>query len=497
MLMKHHLIAERWPAAVALACLAVTIPAAALARSGAGAAYARQAGARPPACAVPASAAPPRVSPTTVSTVEQAYYCIFSHYYAGPVLDDRVPLAGAFAGLTAELDRLGLDQADATMPALTGDRDTDWNAFAAVYQRVISALPDRAAVRQDAAAATIRGMVASLNDNHAQWQYPQLPPGYQPGDAYGLGITTSPVAPLSVTAPAEALPPLFITSVTPGSPAGRQALRPGDVIVSVNGAPPFAGSTVSEGVITMLFPQYPQGGPVTVRLRRPATGRTWTVTMTPALFPAPAPAVSARLLSNDIAYVKLPGFFPGAASQVLHAIAALARTATLRGVVLDLRGNTGGDPAEVAGLLDAFIHGAVWSYDCDVTGHCTANHTANHTGTATPLLHLPLAVLTDRNCASACDAFADAVKDLNLGTLIGTRTAGIVAGPADVYELDDGSLLGLPSQHELGALHEIINGIGVAPDYYLPLTAADLSNGRDPDIAKALTLLGGSDDSHE
>jgi carboxyl-terminal processing protease len=291
---------------------------------GAHAVYARQADALPPACAVPASAAPPQVSPTTVTTIEQAYYCTFSHYYSGPVLDDRVRLGGAFAGLTQELDRLGLDQADATMPALTGGRDTDWNAFAAIYRRVTSAMPDSAAVRQDAAAATMRGMVASLNDNHAQWQYPQLPPGYKPGDGYGLGITTSPVAPLAVTAPAEALAPLFITSVTPGSPASRQDLRPGDVVVSVNGAPPFAGGVVSEGAINALFPQYPQAGPVTVRLHRPATGRTWTVTMTPALFTAPAPAVSASLLSNDIAYVKLPGFFPGAANQVLQAIAALA-----------------------------------------------------------------------------------------------------------------------------------------------------------------------------
>src|SRR5256886_4146389 len=47
-----------------------------------------------------------------------------------------------------------------------------------------------------------------------------------------------------------------------------------------------------------------------------------------------------------------------------------------------------------------------------------------------PLLHLPLVVLTDRNCASACDAFSGAVKDLRLGTLVGTRTAGIVAAPA-------------------------------------------------------------------
>ena len=32
---------------------------------------------------------------------------MFAHYYAGPVLDDRVLLAGAFAGFTQELDRLG------------------------------------------------------------------------------------------------------------------------------------------------------------------------------------------------------------------------------------------------------------------------------------------------------------------------------------------------------------------------------------------------------
>jgi hypothetical protein len=43
----------------------------------------------------------------------------------------------------------------------------------------------------------------------------------------------------------------------------------------------------------------------------------------------------------------------------------------------------------------------------------------------------------------------------------------------------------------LSADHELINGIGVAPDYYVPLTAHDLSTGHDPGIAKALTLLGG------
>ena len=70
----------------------------------------------------------------------------------------------------------------------------------------------------------------------------------------------------------------------------------------------------------------------------------------------------------------------------IHRLAALTR---LRGVILDLRGNGGGAPGEVARLLGAFSHGRPWSYDCDPAGG-----TANGTDGTVPLLHLPLVVLT-------------------------------------------------------------------------------------------------------
>ena len=439
---------------------------------------------QPPPCSPnPPPQAPP-LSPTTVTTIGQAYYCVFAHYYAGPVLDDRVLLAAAFAGFTQELDRLGMDQPDATMPALTGNRGSDWTAFAAVYQKVTSQLRASPAQRQELAAATMTGMIASLHDNHARWSYPAPPPGDVPGD---LGIMTSPGYPLAVTAPQEALPPLFVTAVAPGSPAASGGVRPGDVIVSVNGAPPFADGAVSAGVLNLLYGPYRPPGRVSVRLHRPATGRTWTVTLTPAIYQASSPPVSAKLLHGDIAYVQLPGFFPGAADQVLQPVAGLAAHAKLRGVILDLRGNTGGSPAEVSRLLGAFTHGTAYIHLCDVHGSCAATYT----DTDVPRLHLPLVVLTDRNCISACEAFSGAVKDLRLGTLVGTRTAGILSGPTAPYLLNDASLLALPARHALGADHEIIDGIGVAPDYYLPLTAQDLSTRHDPDITKALTLLGG------
>jgi carboxyl-terminal processing protease len=478
---KRYFRAWLAPALAPSAVVAVALPAVMTAP-----AASAEVAAQPPACSTP-PATPPPLKPTTITTIEQAYYCVFANYYSGPVLNDQVPLTGAFAGFTQELDRLGLDQPDATMPALTGNRDSDWSAFAAVYDQVLSQAQPTAAQQQDLAAATMKGMIASLDDNHATWSYPQQPPGYQAGDLYGLGILTAPVYLVAGAAPSEMLPPMYVTEVL-GGPAASAGLRPGDVIESVNGAPVFVGGTISAAAIAPLaINTYPLPARVTLLLHRPATGRTWTVTLAPALFKTTGTvlSVTSKLLDGDIAYVQFPAFYPGVADQVLAAIASLGEKARLRGVILDLRGNTGGSAAEVATLLGAFEHGTAYAYDCTVTGQCAADYP----DASTPLLHLPLVVLNDRSCASGCDAFSGAVKDLHLGTLVGTRTAGIVAGPAAAWVLDDGSILELPAKHEVSADHEFINGIGVAPDYYLPTTAWDVSTGHDPDIAKAIALL--------
>ena len=124
--------------------------------------------------------------------------------------------------------------------------------------------------------------------------YPAPPPGDVPGD---LGIMTSPAPYVADIAPQEALPPLFITAVAPTSPAASSGLRPGDIIVSVDGAPPFTDGIISEGVMNLLTGPYPPPGRVSVHLQRPATGRTWTVTLTPALYHPPTP-VSAKLLDG-------------------------------------------------------------------------------------------------------------------------------------------------------------------------------------------------------
>jgi len=138
-------------------------------------------------------------------------------------------------------------------------------------------------------------------------------------------------------------------------------------------------------------------------------------------------------------------------------------------------------------LLGAFVQGAAYTYGCDVHGNCPATYT----GTDVPLLHLPLG-RADR-------------PQLRLGVRrVQRRGQGPAAGHPGRHP--DRGHRGRPRsplparrrqpdhparQARAQRRHELIDGIGVAPDYYLPLTAHDLSTGHDPDIAKALALLGG------
>ncbi|RVX46218.1 platelet-activating factor acetylhydrolase isoform II [Nonomuraea polychroma] len=127
-------------------------------------------------------------------------------------------------------------------------------------------------------------------------------------------------------------------------------------------------------------------------------------------------------------------------------------------VVLDLRGNGGGRVTEATRLVSAFAHGKVTAYLCTVDGKCETLRTDD----TVELIDLPLTVLIDRSCASACEHVSSAIKDLRLGQLVGTRTAGVISGPSQSYLLSNNTTLGFPTRHHLGPNREVIDRIGVA-----------------------------------
>ncbi|WP_439680992.1 S41 family peptidase [Embleya sp. MST-111070] len=444
---------------------------------------------RPAACVAqdPTRPQPPAQTPipTSVATVRQAYYCLFDNYYGGSRLDDRILLQYAFQAVVRELRKRGSDQPNAVLPALTGHRDKDWARFGKRLQEVLDAAPNDQALRSSLAVVAIQGMLAALHDNHAGYQASGIAPG--PGaPRWGLGVSLNHALPRAETAP-DFTGPLFATEVAAGSPAAVAGLTPGDIIESVNGVPAFTSGKLNPGVLDLLRPPAPQRTPVTLTIRRPATGETRQLAVTPGELPPPAqPHVDAAVLDGGMARIRFDAFYPGVAREILKAIADLRATTTLTGVIFDVRGNRGGVADEGNILLGAFIHDATVLSFCDANGRCDPQRVDDNT----PLLHLPMVTLTDDGCASACEAFATGVKDLHLGTLIGTRTAGVNSGPARLYALaDNTSAIRFPSQRAIGANGEIVDGIGVPPDIYAPLTAADRSTGQDPALAQATSLL--------
>jgi len=427
---------------------------------------------------------PPQITPTTITAIGQAYYCIFDNYFGGPILDDRSLLLPAFAGLTQELQRRGLDQSKAIPPALIGKRSADWAAFSRVYRAINADLPQDPVVRQAVAEATMRAMVNALNDDHTHWDSGRRS---DQGRAT-LGLTLSGFrGPAQELFDPAATAPFFITGVAPHSPAQSAGVRAGDEIITINGVPPYVNAVLNAGALSWITSPT-EGTQVTLTLHRPATNATLTVALTAQNVAPPIISLGATLVDGNIAYGKLEGFAVEQTEQLLNDITELNQTSHLRGVILDLRGNGGGDAAASGMLVGALAHDRVTDYWCNNTptrDHCTPNRSDD----SVPLLNLPVVVLVDRVCASACDAFSSTVKDLHLGTLVGTCTSGVVSGPAAPYSLEDGSSISLSAFYEIGANRERIDAIGVATDYYAPLTAADLSASRDPGLTKAVELL--------
>ncbi|RVX38385.1 S41A family C-terminal processing peptidase-3 [Nonomuraea polychroma] len=423
-------------------------------------------------------------TPTTIDVIEQAYFCILGNYYSGATLDARSLLLAGFVALTQELNRNGRDVPEATMPALTGDRKADWTAFETVYRKTTDQVPD---LRDKLAVVTLEAIVAALGDNHARWTHDvKRHPDYHDGDGYGLGLQANVEGSQVEGNPGVALPPLFVTTVQGGA-AQAAGLRPGDIIESINGSAPFIAGKATPA-IAALYPRYPEARPVRLRLLRQSTGRRWSVTLKPGLYQrdlAALQVVQSKLLAGNIAYVRMRGFAPDSADRVFKAISRLRTGRTLTGVVLDLRGNGGGRVTEATRLVSAFAHDKVTAYLCTVDGKCETLRTDD----TVELIDLPLTVLSDRSCASACEHVSSAIKDLRIGQLVGTRTAGVISGPSQSYLLSNNTTLGFPTRHHLGPNREVIDRIGVPPDHHVPLTPKDAAAGRDPALAKALALL--------
>lgn len=154
-------------------------------------------------------------------------------------------------------------------------------------------------------------------------------------------------------------------------------------------------------------------------------------------------------------------------------------------VILDLRGNSGGDADVIAKVAGTFF-----AENRLLVRRIAARESDQSTRGAGPNSWLgPLAVLVGPNSASGAEALAALIDESGRGLTIGEKTAGALTGAAD-YDLPDGGIVSVAEFDIRTGGGRRLEGTGFSPRVPVKATLADRRAGRDPALEKARQLLG-------
>jgi carboxyl-terminal processing protease len=286
---------------------------------------------------------------------------------------------------------------------------------------------------------------------------------------------------------------IVIVAPLDGSPAQQAGIRPGDVILAIDGestedmAVEEAGSRI----------RGPQG--TTVRLLIQHVGAPEPVEVTVERARIEVPAVTWRMLPGQIAIVRLSGFTSTSAEEMEQALREV-QAAGAEGIILDVRNNGGGLLNQLMQIAAEFMEpGTTVLLERDRAGNEEAEQTRGD-GVAR---EVPLVVLVNENTASSAEILAGALRDAGRARLIGVATFG-TGTVLNSFALDGGAQLLLGTREWLTPNGDSIRGEGVQPDEVVelapdvsplgPIEAEGLSaeallSGTDTQLGRAYQLL--------
>ncbi|MFL4904459.1 S41 family peptidase [Streptomyces sp. MMS24-I2-30] len=242
-----------------------------------------------------------------------------------------------------------------------------------------------------------------------------------------------------------------VTKVRAGSPAAAAGIRKGDLLRSVDGTA-VDGRPVTEVVALLRGDAQDAAAGTTVRLGLERGTRAWSETLRRARLSTDS--VTVRRLTRGVTVIKVDAFTKGVGDTVRTAVRQAPAGA---GIILDLRGNSGGLVTEAVTAASAFLDGGlVATYDVD--GEQRALHAASGGDTTRPLV-----ALVDGGTMSAAEMLTGALQDRGRAVVVGSRTfgKGSIQMPT---ELPDGSVAELTVGHYRTPSGHTVDGRGITPD---------------------------------
>ena len=267
---------------------------------------------------------------------------------------------------------------------------------------------------------------------------------------------------------------IYIVNVVDGTPAQFANLLPDDIIVAVddkdvNGLAPSDIAGLVRG---------PENTFVNITILRNNEKLTKRVMRKEIKIKT----VKSSVIDKSIGYIRITSFIGSTTPNEF--LEALEKTKDTDGLILDLRGNTGGLLPNAIFIANLFIsQGNIVSivgrngYKYDIQAQDTKFYITK-----------PTVVLVDGSSASASEILSGALKDYNKAKLLGTKTFG-KGMVQKIIPLPNETGLNLTIAKYLTPKGTDINKKGIEPDIKVEFSLQDVKNNNDAQLQTAKNIL--------
>ncbi len=313
----------------------------------------------------------------------------------------------------------------------------------------------------------IRGMLKALEDPYASFLEPEV---YSVEAQDFKGVFSGIGAEVTVRDGK-----IVIISPIQDTPAERAGVRPGDIILEINGV-----STQDFSLLEAVNKiRGPRGTPVEVTLLH--KGASEPVTLTIIRDNILVKSVNLRMLVGGIAHLQIRTFTDATIDEVEEALGK-ARDFEARGIILDLRNNPGGVLGGTVDVASHFLDKGLVLYEIDGRGQRT-DWKVRSGGLAKDI---PLVTLVNQYSASASEVLAGALSDQDRSALVGEKTFG--KGSVNTLQgLSDGSGVYFTTARWYTPSGILIEGEGLEPD----ILVSQPEEGGDDQLDRAIEVLEG------
>lgn len=316
----------------------------------------------------------------------------------------------------------------------------DRPALRAEYQARLDAVcgAQRTTCPAQKAYPVLEAELTALNDEHSFFQTPEdfgeFVTRATGGERQQFGVKLAPLDGES----------RVVLEVVPGSAAAEAGLRRGDVLTGLNGQPyryeALQKARVAGETIRLEVSRWVGGGAqtqqVTLTPRKSSTVDLPTLSYVQATPGSGAGNLGAAGQGAEVAVLRIPTFLSGGGvAQRVHDLVGQARARGVQGIVVDLRGNSGGSLTECDNAVSAFVPTVTrLARGADGTTRTVVSRgTRIEDGQLYAPVSVvnpqfwngPVAVLVNSGSASCSEFFAYEIQYARRGLIVGEETAGV------------------------------------------------------------------------